>query len=475
VDQKQFFRIAGKFECCRDLKGRATTAKYSCPFLSIRVRVTPQFMAWRIHDSVQRGEIDNRKKGIVRGRIWLHGLAGPVALELQGNACPDLAGCLLTFENPGETIPLRTNAGMNLLQRGMIGDLTASRKVRVFDIPVAEAYERMKKKLPVPEHMANSLYLEWFSQANGRVVVESADYKLAISAPVWTLTPEEEQQRKRSAAEGFNGFIGKLSAALEVAKHEPSEDKDWDEFDYEKFLRESDARTDKYAELLDKYMNHPDRDRLIAKEMGWEWMEEALDDEECGGTSSREQSGAGSKEGGAPDAVQDLDEDDDDDNDSFDADEINRITAEAVENPPEPDPTTEGVDWVRDEDGDIKHPLSRRAFNSSMDLWQKCDKLGLGKMDDDDLCVLVSEFQITGAKLAGALDSLAYGRDHREGAFTVAYLKRALGHVHAAQAALEKVSPKDLLPAGTITATRAELFAIREDILRLMEEFRRSK
>lgn len=432
-------------------------------------------MAWRIHDSVQRGEIDNREKGVVRGRIWLHGLAEPVVLELQGNACPDLAGCLLTFVNPGETIPLRTDAGMDPLQRGTIGDLTASRKVRVFDIPVAEAYERLKKKLPVPEHMANSLYLEWFSQANGRVVVESADYKLAISAPVWTLTPEEEQQRQRSAAEGFNGLIGKLSAALEAAKHEPSEDKDWDEFDYEKFMRESDARTDKYAELLDKYMNHPDRDRLIAKEMGWEWMEEALDEEERGSAASREESSeAGSKEGDAPDAGQDFAADDDD-NDPFDVDEINRITAEAVENPPEPDPTTEGVDWVRDEDGDIKHPLSRRAFNSSMDLWHKCDELGLGKMDDDDLCALISEFQITGAKLAGALDSLAYGRDHREGAFVVAYLKRALSHLHAAQAALEKVASKNLLPTETVATTRAELFAIREEILMLMEEFRRSR
>ena len=28
---------------------------------------------------------------------------------------------------------------------------------------------------------------------------------------------------------------------------------DWDEHDYEKFLKECDARTDKYMELLDKY------------------------------------------------------------------------------------------------------------------------------------------------------------------------------------------------------------------------------
>ena len=78
-------------------------------------------------------------------------------------------------------------------------------------------------------------------------------------------------------------------------------------------------------------------------------------------------------------------------------------------------------------------------------------------------------------KLAGALDGLAYGRDLREGAFTVAYLKRALNHLHAAQAALERVAAKQLLPAETLAPTRAELFAIREEILRLMEEFRGRK
>src|SRR5882724_3155518 len=151
-------------------------------------------MAWRIHDSVRRGEIDNRERGVVRGKIWLHGLKELVVLELKGNACPDLAGCLLTFENPGETIPMRPDARMNPLQRGTIGDLTASRKVRVFDMPIEQAYMRKKQGLPVPEHMANSLYLEWFSEANGRVVIESADYKLTISPSVWKLSTEEEDQ-----------------------------------------------------------------------------------------------------------------------------------------------------------------------------------------------------------------------------------------------------------------------------------------
>ena len=408
-------------------------------------------MAWRIHDNVLRGEVDNRERGIVRGRIWLDGLREPVVLELQGNACADLAGCLLTFKNPGKTFPLASDAGLHPIQRGTVGDLTASRKVRVLDLPVAEAYHRKKQRLPVPEHMANCLYLEWFSEGNGRVVIESADYALTVSPPAWMLTPEEERQRQEQAADGFSGFMRKLSQALEAANHEPPPEKEWDEFDYEKFMRESDARTDKYGELLDKYMDHPDRDRIIAREMGWTWMDDALDEAASEKTTA---------DAAQPEILEAAPED------SFGVE----VPDEAP--PLEPDPATEGVDWIRAEDGDISHPLSLRAFNGSVALWDRCKELGT--LDEAEVSDLVSEYQITGAKLAGALDSLAYGRDLREGAFIVAYLKRALSHLHAAQAALERVAAKSLLPPETVAHTRAELFSLREDILRLMTEFRGS-
>src|SRR3989442_10812825 len=117
-------------------------------------------MAWRIHDSVIRGEIDNRVKGRVQGKVSLDGVAEPVVLELSGNACPDLAGCLLRFTNPQPTVPMRKDAMFAPLQRGWIGDLTASRKVRVFDIPFEQAYAMLKRGEKAPEHIANCLYLE---------------------------------------------------------------------------------------------------------------------------------------------------------------------------------------------------------------------------------------------------------------------------------------------------------------------------
>ncbi len=419
-------------------------------------------MAWRIHDSVIRGEIDNRERDIVRGKVWLHGIPEPIILDLKGNACADLAGCLLTFENTKETIPMRSDAQFWPVQRGGAGDVTASRKVRVFDIPFDEAYDRLKKKLPVPEHLANSLYIEWFSSRNGRVVIESSDCKLTISPPNWTLSEEDEQQRQNQASEGFSMFMQQLNAAVEAHRHEPPEDKEWDEFDYEKFMRESDARTDKYAELLEKYMDHPDRDKIIAKEMGWTWLEEALEEEE---KSERQGNSAEASESW-------TDEEQDPDEEQSGGWEVPDHLEELADDLP-PDPATEGVDWVRDEHGYFQHPLCLRAQNGAMDLWRECDELGLGKSDDPDLSDLLSEYQITSAKLAGALNSLAYGRHLRDGPFVVAYLKRALNYLHSAQAALERVVKKALLPAAITDNVRAELFGVREEMLKLMQEFRK--
>ena len=397
-------------------------------------------MAFRIHDSVVRGEIDNRVKGIVRGKIWVEGRAEPVVLELEGNAWPDLAGCLLTFTNPQKRIPHPGLDSLHPIQRGNIGDLTASRKVRVFDVPLEEALDLIDRKDKPPEHMANSLYLEWFSERNGRVVIESADYELTISAPEWRMTPEEDAERAKQAAAGMADFMGKLTEAVEKHKRgQKDPEQEWDEHDYEKFLKESDARTDKYMELQDKYGDSDEAEEKIAKEMGW----------------ARELTEAEAEE------------------EQRHIDEINAACEAALNEPePEPDPHREGIDWVRTKDGNLRHPLQHRCFESSMKFWHQADELGLERTADKDLDQFIFEFQTTGAKLAGALGGIPRGQGYSDSSFTVAYLKRALDHLHKSQAGLEGVAPKKLLPETTIAEARKELFEIREGILRLMDEFR---
>ncbi len=396
-------------------------------------------MAFRIHESVVRGEIDNREKGIVRGKIWVAGRDEPILLDLAGNAHPDLAGCVLTFTNPLEAVRHPHLEILAPLQRGAVGDLTASRKVRVFDVPFQEAMEMYERKEKPPEHIANCLYLEWFSERNGRVVIESPDFELVMSAPEWRLTPEEEEQRARDVAAGMAGFMQHLTEAIEEQQRgQKNPDEPWDEHDYERLFKESDARTEKYAELLDKYGDSEEARKKIDEEMGWT----------NGDESDAEDGAEGSGEFDVEDAEPDLVE-------------------------PEPDPAREGIDWIRTEDGELCHPLQRRCSDSAIRVWQAAEALGLEGTEDEDLADLIFEFQTTGVKLAGALHVIAEGLEPFDPAFTVAYLKRALDHLHKAQRALEMVMPKKLLPVETLAEARRELFEIREGILRLMEEFRR--
>jgi hypothetical protein len=272
------------------------------------------------------------------------------------------------------------------------------------------------------------------------VVIESADYELTISASEWRLTPEEDEQRARQAAVGMEGFMKQLTDAVEEQKRgQKDPEEPWDEHDYEKFLKESDARTDKYMELQDKYGDSEEAEEKIAKEMGWlrELTEEEAEEERRR------------------------------------IEEMNAACEAALnEPPPEPDPHREGIDWIRTEDGDLCHPLQHRCFESAARFWQRADDLGLDECADKDLEQFIFEFQTTGAKLAGALDGIARGDGFGDAAFTVACLKRALDHLHKSQAGLEALAPRKLLPETTITEARKELFEIREGILRLMDEFR---
>lgn len=395
-------------------------------------------MAWRIHDSVIRGELDNGTRGTVRGRLWVHGLEEPVRLELEGNACADLAGCKLKFNNPGPTMPLRPADALAAEQRGRVGDMTASRKVRVFDVPLQEACECLRRGETPPEHTANCLYLEWFSQQNGRIVVESADYSLSVSAPEWRLSSEEEQQRRQTMELGWTGFLQGLTEAVHDEQAKVPADKDaetWDEFDYEQFLRESDARSDKLMALYDRYDGHPDADAIIAREMGW---------------SPTDPPGGG-KIPGQPGPVPEP---------------LGATQAR------DPDPRSEGVDWIRDEHGTPVHPLYRRCYRAGRAAWDAVDQMSEAIQNDPDISDFICQFHLTTSRLASALNGLAYGRQRREAAFIVACLKRSLGHLDHAQAALERIGARHLLSEGPQQTAGEEIAAIRQGILALAQEFR---
>lgn len=51
---------------------------------------------------------------------------------------------------------------------------------------------------------------------------------------------------------------------------EPAGELPWGEEQWERFMRESDVRSARYGELMETLIDHPDRDEIIAREMGWD-------------------------------------------------------------------------------------------------------------------------------------------------------------------------------------------------------------
>ncbi len=421
-------------------------------------------MAWRIHDSLIRGEVDSRAKGRVTGRLWVAGRAAPLTLELEGNPLRDMAGCLLTFERRTAGAVAIPEA-LHEVQRGFVGDMTASRKVRVLAVSPDEAHALRQAGRPVPEHRANALYLEWYSERNGRVVLESADCKIVLSEPVWHMGAQEEQEQVEANTGAMRRFLERVSGLAsaedrraeidsERAVPEFLEDDEtpMDEFGWERFLRDSDERTEAYGRILEKYadMSPEDAERLAAREMGWTHIEEYLESGEQAETREH--------------ANEDKDEDVDVEPDRFaDADESWEM---------EPNPETEGRDWIRDKDGRVHHPLQSRATEIGFAFRHDCLALGLlGEPRNDELEDLVFSLHMIAVKLAGALNSLAYESDPDNG-FIVAYLKRALKPLHDALRQSERIRASRLVPDGRLDRLDRDVLSVREEILRLMRRYR---
>src|SRR6266513_1999851 len=52
-----------------------------------------------------------------------------------------------------------------------------------------------------------------------------------------------------------------------MSAYEPEPDRVWDEYEWERFLQQQDYKTEKYMELLEKYLDHLQLDQIIASEM----------------------------------------------------------------------------------------------------------------------------------------------------------------------------------------------------------------
>jgi hypothetical protein len=200
----------------------------------------------------------------------------------------------------------------------------------------------------------------------------------------------------------------------------------WDEYAWERFLQQQEQRTEKYMELLEKYLNHPQRDELIAREMGWTHL---LD-------------------GDARNWEEEVDAQFEQEHEA-DAPEVTGETAEP------------GFGFER-------HPLYQQTVALGTELDKIFSAAPAKTRDHPAAIALQSQNTLAAAKLAAALNE----DDVEELGMSIAYLKRAL---HAITISLDAVAHLhegamlDDLAAGAI---RDRLFEIRGGVVSAMGDFR---
>ncbi len=208
------------------------------------------YMALRINQAIISGWIDNRMPGVTHGGIELLGMQRPLQLILKGNCARDLAGTRLDFVNPNPQPQHDVIEELHFLHRGVVGDMTASEKVKSLLIPQEEIAEYLEEGKQIPFEWKNCLSLEWYSLANGRVMIEATGFELKLSHHMWELDVEGEKQQQEDNSVVLEHFIHLINEANEAESYVSDEsDEDADEFEWERRLRVRDT-LDEAVEFL---------------------------------------------------------------------------------------------------------------------------------------------------------------------------------------------------------------------------------
>ena len=176
-------------------------------------------MAWRLGEHVLSGELDNTQRGWTTGWLQLQGREEPLRLKLVGNCHPDLAGWkfrIVRSEPIPDWVKPSNFEGVVTEQNGTVGDVTASQKRRDFECSPREFVARASLGEAPPTEWRPALYLEWFGNRNGRILVESTRLRVEkLGERTFGLTHEEALEQARQNQEEISYFITQLGDALE--------------------------------------------------------------------------------------------------------------------------------------------------------------------------------------------------------------------------------------------------------------------
>ncbi|MCC5806928.1 MAG: hypothetical protein JJU00_11430 [Opitutales bacterium] len=403
-------------------------------------------MAWRIAEQVVEGEIDNRTKGRVTGWIRLVD-GGELRLELTGNAWPDIAGSRIRFRNrePARAEP----QGLHPEQEGRAGDITASRKVKDLLVPVETFLEMPKAERESALTWANGLYLEWFSRANGRVVIESTRFDTEIvDGPRWTLSEEDRRAQAESGADAMRRFMEDAAGAVAAAETDPFADED-------EFIPPAEAEMDAEAARMDLLSDRIERRLRKNWDENVDW-----------GQIYEEESARLRRERGEPEP-----------------------------DPPTPEEEAEAAAWIEEMNAAAKaaeeeaeaeawkarerrrHPLVLECREYALQLREECE-LPADASPEHPFCELMDGVLFASGKLAGALgiceDEEEWPPDALQAPSVLVFLKKARGYLRDALRALDSIDEEALGTAAWRKAARAKVDHLLRETHRLILEARRS-
>jgi hypothetical protein len=156
-------------------------------------------MAIRISAYLIEGELDNTHLGKVSGWMQFAGMSEKMTFDLKGEFHRDIRGAKIHFTgDASETDPpaeaQSEMEGIDVHQTGKVGDITAGRP---------------------PVDYVNYPYIEWYSDQNGRVVIELEPVQVEVIGtpiPACESEPISRDQQKQNMAE----FLGDLAAEVNL-------------------------------------------------------------------------------------------------------------------------------------------------------------------------------------------------------------------------------------------------------------------
>ena len=160
-------------------------------------------MAWRPGSFLIEGELDNTTRGRVTGWLRFAGLPHTVQLDLRGDFHRDIRGARIRVVGRGAESEAYANYmnGFAEHHTGDVGDMTAGRPPRDYvDYP----------------------YFEWYSEENGRVVLELEPDDVELLTQPIPACESDPISRTQQAGHMAN-FLASLSAELNVPAVAPAQ------------------------------------------------------------------------------------------------------------------------------------------------------------------------------------------------------------------------------------------------------------